>query len=171
MITNGSAIRGWYFITPDGGLHQGKNSILIGQFNASYHADPKLLHAAGDAALAAKIDAELGLKSGGNYFTNAGGLNEKWMAGNDGWYFILPDGSIFKGRTGRFVGQLNSDYHTNPALLHDASGRSLRSSDLVAASPTESGGQESSKKGSGVDNAEDSYFASFDEDDEDCQWH
>ena len=165
---------GWYFITPDGGLHQGRNSKLIGQFDASYHANPKKLHAAGDATLAAQLDAELGLKSGGNYFTNAGGLNEKWMAGNDGWYFIMPDGSLFKGRTGQFIAQLDADYHTNPALLHDASDRSLRSANLMGDSISGAGKDLDSKEESSEvhqdENSVDAYFASFYEDGEDCHW-
>ena len=30
----------------------------------------------------------------GDYALNWGGQSEKWLQGNNGWYFLLPDGSL-----------------------------------------------------------------------------
>ena len=48
------------------------------------------------------------------------------MAGNDAWYFILPNGQLRRGGTGELVAQFDSSYYDNPSLLHDAAQRSAR---------------------------------------------
>ena len=69
--------------------------------------------------LALKLDLELELYSSGKYFDNWGGQNEKWMAGKDSWYFILPNGQL-RGPGGKLVATFNGDYYANPKLLHAA---------------------------------------------------
>jgi hypothetical protein len=69
--------------------------------------------------LAQELDLELELYSSGKYFENWGGQNEKWMAGKDSWYFILPNGQL-RGPGGKLVATFNADYYANPKLLHAA---------------------------------------------------
>jgi hypothetical protein len=48
-------------------------------------------------SLASEIMAEHGLyeiDGEANYALNWGGQSEKWLQGNNGWYFLLPDGSL-----------------------------------------------------------------------------
>ena len=114
---------GWFYILPDGSLMQ--HEFEVAQFNADYYADPSLLHTAGDADLAAKLDVELGLEQiGGSYFEDIAGLGEKWMKGNNGWYYILPNGQL--KQQGQLVAHFDVAYYNDPALLHEASTRSFR---------------------------------------------
>ena len=42
------------------------------------------------------LDQRLNLTNTGNLSLNYGGQNEKWLLGNDGWYFVKPDGTLWK---------------------------------------------------------------------------
>ena len=48
------------------------------------------------ALTAAQLDAAVDLRTTQNDFLDWGHLNEKWLLGNDGWYFITPDGALSK---------------------------------------------------------------------------
>jgi Ca2+-binding RTX toxin-like protein len=82
----------------------------------------------GDAAghsLAFTLDRDLGLCSTGDENLNWGGLDEKWLAGNDGWYFITPDGALTKwdgneAATGELVANLQPIHYEQLGKLIDA---------------------------------------------------
>jgi len=88
----------------------------------------QFIHVQRPAAAAVKLDQELGLSlrtATANY--NWGGLQEKWLIGNDGqWYFITNDGKVrVRDRSrlarGNVVAQLDPAFWQNPRLLADAS--------------------------------------------------
>ncbi|MCP4174167.1 MAG: trypsin-like serine protease [Fuerstiella sp.] len=87
----------------------------------------------GDGGLAAQaiaIDQQYDLDTTGNDFENWGGADEKWMFGNNGWVFILPDGSLYEwdgsgGATGQLIATFSPEYHTAPELLYRAYDNSL----------------------------------------------
>ena len=120
MPSNGN---GWFYILPDGTLKQGHETIA--QFDASYFADPSKLHSAADPELAATVDAEHGLHQAyGSYFENLAGLGEKWLRGNDGWYYLLPNGQL--RQQGQLVAHFDAAYYNDPSLIHEASNRSFQ---------------------------------------------
>jgi V8-like Glu-specific endopeptidase len=137
----------WFFITPDGNLYRWTRNThpaegtLVDTLSEAYHADPMLLIEAfepaadecdGDdgtdlSAEAASLDAQFGFTSDGSYNQDWGGLNEKWFSNvSNNWFYILPNGEIYRWQMGTrplegtLVGQLDSTFHENPALLHDA---------------------------------------------------
>jgi uncharacterized protein YkwD len=57
------------------------------------------------------------------YFTNWGGMGEKWLRSSvDGsWYYLLPSGALYHVvGSGVLVTTLSSSVYTNPALLYQA---------------------------------------------------
>ncbi len=84
----------------------------------------------GLAEQAIAIDQQYDLDTTGNDFENWGGSGEKWMFGNSGWVFILPDGSLHEwdgssGANGRLIASFSPDYHATPELLYRAYDNSL----------------------------------------------
>ena len=86
---------------------------------------------------AATVDQSLGLKTTGNYSVDWAGRGEKWMKGDDGWYFIVPGGEIFKWNGGRyddmqadFVSHVDNSFYENPQELHTASDRQLSAGEI-----------------------------------------
>jgi hypothetical protein len=121
----------WYFITPDGGLYQwdgsgGANGTLVARLDPIFNADPTLLTNAQDETVAYHFRRTLGLYTDGNYWTNWGGRNEKWIQGTGGvWYFITPDGGLYRwdgsdSASGSLVAQLSPADNADPTLLTDA---------------------------------------------------
>ena len=111
---------------------------LVAQLDSSFHADPARLTTASEQAVASlatddaniapeaiRLDTELGLRTTGNYFENWMGLNERWLWGSNGWYYMTPDGSLFawtQGTTdGMQVGQLDNRFYEEPEALTTAS--------------------------------------------------
>lgn len=83
---------------------------------------------AGDAQ-AYQIKQSLGLLSATNYFTDAQGLQEKWLQGKDNaWYMILANGQVRRwGGTlsatmsaSALVATLDSSYYVDPSKLWNA---------------------------------------------------
>ncbi len=132
---------GWYFITPDGSLikwdgQPGANGDLIANVDASFYDNPELLYNSSAAntpsinddvarITAADLDHDLELTTDGNYYENWGGLGEKWVKGDGGWYYVTPDGSVYQwtsgsGMNGTLVAGLDSRYHADPTLLTNA---------------------------------------------------
>ena len=63
-----------------------------------------------------KTVSELGLQLTANDYEDWGGRGEKWLRGDEGWYFILPDGSLHRwngksGANGPYVENLGSEVH------------------------------------------------------------
>jgi hypothetical protein len=85
------------------------------------------------AQKAYNLDQQLGLHTypDGNYYYNIRAAGEKYMLGNDGMYFILPNGGLYRWggsiAASTLVDTLSPAYHANPALLHDAQQPSLTS--------------------------------------------
>jgi len=51
--------------------------------------------------LARRLGAELGLFFTGDYYENWGGRGEKWLlGGKDRWYYVTPDGLLYRWDTG-----------------------------------------------------------------------
>jgi hypothetical protein len=76
-----------------------------------------------------ELDRDLGLTFTGNYHTNWGGRNEKWMrAGDSTWYFVTPDGAVRQWSGGSLgdlgahtlVATLSSTHYAHPSLIHNA---------------------------------------------------
>jgi hypothetical protein len=135
----------WFYILPNGQLIRwatGSRPLtgdVIGQFDATFHADPSKLHDAQDPnggsscnddsveAQAYRLDQENGFRFTGSFAEGWGGHNEKWFQNANGrWFFITDDGSIYKWTVntrpaeGTLVGTLNADYHADPMLLLEA---------------------------------------------------
>ena len=76
---------------------------------------------------AAAADPQFGLRTTGKLFENWGGRGEKWMMGNDDWYFVTPNGSLYRwNRVANLaeetlVAQLDASFHRDPAAIYDAS--------------------------------------------------
>ena len=75
---------------------------------------------------AVRWDDQLGLSTNGNYYEDWGGWQEKWILGeNSVWYFITPAGDLYQWHGGAIgnstlLGHVGTDYHADPALLHEA---------------------------------------------------
>lgn len=77
------------------------------------------------ARRAYELDRAKNLKLDGDDHQNWGGRNEKWLKGKDGWYFIIPEGKVYKwngkaGATGTLVETLDASYYQDLGKLHDA---------------------------------------------------
>jgi len=118
-------------------VHAGQNYVIaLGSSKGigTYHATVGLSTASGGQGQAAtsdvarqayELDQQRGLRFAGQEYLNWGGKNEKWLKGNDGWYFITPDGNVFKwvgsGKAnGTLVATLNASYYHDLRLLYDA---------------------------------------------------
>ncbi|HIF01721.1 MAG TPA: hypothetical protein EYQ63_33150 [Fuerstia sp.] len=74
-----------------------------------------------------ELDTDLNLRFSNSLFPNWGGLNERWMLGDDAWYYITPNGDFFRWNgsaktnlSGDLVAQLAPEYHAEPSTLYDA---------------------------------------------------
>ena len=77
------------------------------------------------AKAAYELDQAKALKFSGRDHLNWGGTNEKWLQGNDGWYFIRPSGEVYKwvgfGKAaGTLVATLDASYYSDLSKLYDA---------------------------------------------------
>jgi uncharacterized protein YkwD len=70
------------------------------------------------------LDQQYGFYAAGGLFTNYWGRGEKWFKGNGGWYFIEPDGEVWRvGTTAgstSLVGRLEVAYFHDPSKLWNA---------------------------------------------------
>jgi ELWxxDGT repeat protein len=119
---------GWYFIKPTGelfrwdGTANAATGALIAVLDPLFWEQPALLH---DRAQASTLDQTLNLRFEGSYSQDYGGANEKWALGDDGWYFIKPDGTFYQwdgaanSATGTLLAALAPLFWQQPALLHD----------------------------------------------------
>ena len=77
-------------------------------------------------ARAFALKQDLGLKFSKSYYVDWSGFNEKWMLGNNGWYFVTPDGGLYRATSGTslaampLIAQLDASYYDDPSLIHDA---------------------------------------------------
>lgn len=121
----------WHFITPDGTLYEWDGSgtsnltgTTVATLDASHHHDPRLLA----DAHAFYLDAQLEFQPPASYYENWGGLGEKWIQSDaQGWFYITSDGSLYRwdqgspaNLSGEQVATLDTRFHEDPGLLHDA---------------------------------------------------
>jgi hypothetical protein len=145
--TNGSnaAHNGWYFLLPDGTLHQwdggstsatATGSPVVAAFDPSVYANPVLLAGAAAAGTAYSEEQLLDLAFAGDFYQTFGGINGKWLrsgngsnAAHNGWYFLLQDGTLHQWDGGLssatassspVVATLNETYWQLPGLLYNA---------------------------------------------------
>jgi autotransporter-associated beta strand protein len=121
-----STLGNWYFIKPNGqlvfwdGTPGRATGTTIQTLDPIYYYHPDLVYNAPAGDLASALDQRLGLAgTTANFSQNYGGLNEKWVLGSDGWYFILPNGQLFKwsGALNQATGALNgADGNVDPAV-------------------------------------------------------
>lgn len=76
--------------------------------------------------LAAQLDTLMDFRSTGNYFENWGGRSERWFRGSGAWYFITPDGTVYRwdgsrNAGGYAVANLSVRFYHDPLLLCGAS--------------------------------------------------
>ncbi len=77
------------------------------------------------AKAAYELDQSKGLTFSGDDYLNWGGTNEKWLQGSDGWYFVRPDGEVYKwsgsGKAnGTLVATLDASYYADLSKLFGA---------------------------------------------------
>ncbi|MCA9063883.1 MAG: hypothetical protein KDA96_12515 [Planctomycetaceae bacterium] len=124
----------WYFVTPDGTLFRwdGSNRAtgeVLAVFDTRFHDDTSRLtqgmdHLSDDSR-AFGLDQGLGLAVESTSYFDWGGRSEKWMRGVDDWYFVTPDGSVYRwNRSGRadgtLVTKLQSAYYDDTSLMTSA---------------------------------------------------
>lgn len=71
------------------------------------------------------IDQKYNLSFSGNYYSNVGGLQEKWLQGTMGWYYLTPNAKLFywlggDARNAVFIEQLSPEAYENPSILFNA---------------------------------------------------
>ncbi|MEZ6060012.1 MAG: SdrD B-like domain-containing protein [Planctomycetaceae bacterium] len=79
--------------------------------------------------LVVELQQSLGLRFSNSLYENVGGLGERWVRGNTGWYYLTPNGSLYEWDRQRFttsvplsgtlVAGLGVEYYRNPSLLFD----------------------------------------------------
>ncbi|MCA9085152.1 MAG: carboxypeptidase regulatory-like domain-containing protein, partial [Planctomycetaceae bacterium] len=79
------------------------------------------------AVRAWELDQRLDLFHTGQFFLNWGGHNEKWVKNDTDWFYILPDGSVYRWNgssredlSGHYEATLSPMYYQNPELLFAA---------------------------------------------------
>lgn len=85
------------------------------------------------------LDSQLNLRFYRSLYENFGGHHERWMLGDNGWYYITPDGNLFKWKaqainenqplTGTLVLELSPSYYRDPSLVYDAQDPLLQATD------------------------------------------
>jgi hypothetical protein len=101
------------------------NSSLTLTLSASDPNGNPLTYSATAKSQAYSLDQKYGFYYTGNSYTNHWGRKEKWFMGSGGWYFIEPDGDVWKvGNTNAnstLVAKLQSAYYLNTSKLFNAS--------------------------------------------------
>lgn len=77
--------------------------------------------------LADQLNRTYGLVPSNSEFLNWGGQQDKWVFGNTGWFYILPDGKFYQWNRsasnnlmGTFLGQLDANVYNDLSLLYNA---------------------------------------------------
>jgi hypothetical protein len=123
---------GWYFIKPTGELFRwdGVPNLATGTFIDSlaplFWQQPAFLHDTVKQTLPVLLNQAFNLRFTGSYSQDYGGANEKWVLGDDGWYFIKPNGDLFRwdgtagAASGTLVAYLAPVFWEKPELLHES---------------------------------------------------
>lgn len=104
----------------------GRDQLVIDLVATDPEQDPVFFEAYYEPLLH-KTVSELGLQLTVKDYENYGGRGEKWLRGDAGWYFILPDGNLYQwdgssGAHGRYIENLGSDVHANMQLINNTIG-------------------------------------------------
>lgn len=114
------------------GSHLRVGDLVAGEFGVTQHDEREDAHDRRDRHhgrnddvfehLAGMLDQDHDLRATGNYHENWGGKGEKWIRGEDDWFFITPDGNLYEWNysstaSGDLVAVLNDEYHTDPSQL------------------------------------------------------
>lgn len=138
-----NAENAYYYILPNGDVFATDKS-LVASLSPEYHADPTLLTEAVNPHLedltpderAFELDTALSLRTTSSYWEDWSGLGEKWMRSSieNRWYYIEPNGDLYKWNSGTkfFVATLSPEFHSDPALLHEAPDPNLVAGDPAA---------------------------------------
>jgi subtilisin-like proprotein convertase family protein len=78
-------------------------------------------------ALAYRLDSRYDFFFTGNSYQNNNGLNEKWFRSltQSAWFYITPNGNVYRGGAANPFAQLDATYWVTPAKLLDASQKSV----------------------------------------------
>lgn len=116
--------RGWYRfdnLTP--GNYTVREVVPEGWVQSASRTSPGAMEAY-------QLDQRYVLNLSGTDRRNSGGMNERWMRGSSGWFYITPAGDFYRwnGRavtaqtplTGTFLASPGIPYYRDISLLHDA---------------------------------------------------
>ncbi|MCA9066378.1 MAG: DNRLRE domain-containing protein, partial [Planctomycetaceae bacterium] len=116
--------RGWYEFS---GLGPGTYTV---RQSASGEWRPSVSRMSPEAVLAYQLDQANGFYFSRSFYQNSGGLGERWLRADNGWYYLRPSGDLYRWNglpysaasplTGTFIASLGNAYYRNPALLHAA---------------------------------------------------
>ena len=128
----------WYFVLPSGDAYHWHGGDLIdstwmGRIGSDYHHNIAALTGAVELQNAAslvddaiiELDEHYGLETSSEYHLNWGGENEKWIRGDDGWFFLTEDGELREWHGGgldnsSWIANLDEAFYDLPSLLTDA---------------------------------------------------
>ncbi|MEQ1828390.1 MAG: Ig-like domain-containing protein [Pirellula sp.] len=113
-------------------LSSGYLNAIVNLVAMDPNNDP-LTFSASPQSLEYYLDQTLNLSFSGNEFLNWGGLNEKWMLGKGGWYYVLPSGKLYRWSGGdashaTFIDQLSPASYEYTSLLYNATANSAQAS-------------------------------------------
>lgn len=104
----------------------GQSGLVVDIPAADGDGDPLIFEVYVAGGLPAQLLTDHGLYDAGldNYSLNWGGQNEKWLQGSEGWYFLLPGGSLNRWE-GSFDGSVElgipgAAFYDDPQLLLNA---------------------------------------------------
>ena len=124
--------RGLYSLTAPSGTYEITERIQSGWEQTSGSVDSLAL-------LAWQLDGEFRFARTSSLFENWGGLGEKWIYGSGLWYFITPDGRLFRWNqsprdqlSGEPIAVLSPAFHANLSLVYDAVKPELETVTIVA---------------------------------------
>ncbi|MCA9051165.1 MAG: hypothetical protein KDA89_20655, partial [Planctomycetaceae bacterium] len=111
---------GWYSLTSTAGEYRVREVPQPGwRQTTGIGTDP--------AFLAWSLDQSLQLDSDGELYPDWGGQDEVWIRGGNDWYYITPEGQLFRwdggdraALAGELIAQLSPDIHADPAKLFNA---------------------------------------------------
>ncbi len=100
------------------------NTRLSLTLSASDPNGDALTYSATVKSQAYALDQQYNFYYAGTYYTNHWGRQEKWFLGSGGWYFIEPDGDLWRvGNTNSsttYMTRLPTAYYANPSKLTNA---------------------------------------------------
>jgi predicted outer membrane repeat protein len=102
------------------------HSLTVALSATDAEGDPLTYSAVADSQAHA-LKVKYGLHTDGNYYFNYGGQQDRWVMGSGGsWFFVLPDGSLYRwdGTSGQATGTLIANVgpaaYADPTVLTNA---------------------------------------------------